>query len=105
MNDGAAVDPANYDWSESGIIELRSGCFTRRFRGVTVTIISGYAAVPDDVQLVVDRLAERAMSSTGNIQQVGQVRYSTGTDGVSLGLSLSAYDREILAPYKLPSRP
>lgn len=105
VNDGTAVEPNNYDWSESGIIELRCGRFTRRLRGVTLTVASGYTYLPDEIQDVADRLADRALAPTGNVQQVGQVRYGTGSDGVGLGLSLSAYDRDLLAPYKLPSRP
>jgi hypothetical protein len=102
--DGTLLNADQYDWSASGIVELRCGVFTSRLRGVTVTLTHGYDLMPDDVQNVINGLIDRAGTSTPGVQQVGQVRYWIGSDGIGVGLSLSAADRAVLAPYKLVGR-
>lgn len=94
-SDGITLDPDSYDWSETGIVELRSGRFSRRLRGVTVTLTHGYTFMPDEVQQVIDYMAGAGFGPRA--VQVGQVRVETPTGWVAA--------ESILDRYKLPPRP
>lgn len=104
-NDGTVLDADAYDWSEAGIVEMRCGRFSRRRRGVVVTLTHGYDDMPAEVEAVIDRIASRSAADAGVVAQVGQVRYATTASGVGVGGSLTDFDRAVLARYKLPPRP
>lgn len=95
VNDGTVVDPESFDWSKRGMIELRSGRFSRRFRSISVSLTHGYDFMPAQVQTVIDQLTASGIGPQP--VQVGQVRVETASGWVSA--------ESILAPYRLPSRP
>lgn len=95
ISDGTTLDPDCYDWSESGIVELRGGWFSRRLRGVSVALKHGYETMPADLAAVVSQIDGTGFGPQA--VQVGQVRVQTA-DGVQAAGS-------ILDRYKLPPRP
>jgi hypothetical protein len=94
-SDGITVDPEDYDWSEAGIVELRCGVFSSRFRGVTVGLTHGYANMPADVLAVIAQLDAGGFGP--QVAQVGQVRVQTAAGMVAADA--------ILDRYRLPPRP
>lgn len=53
---GATVDASTYDWSDAGYLQRRSGCWTRRLRGVEVTMTHGYSGCPAALAALVGAL-------------------------------------------------
>lgn len=102
--DGDAADLGGVEWSQAGFLR-RAAAFPDGLRSVTATISHGYAAMPLDVQAVIDRLVERGVETIGALVQVGQVRYATGSDGLPAAATLTDLDRAVLDRYRLPPRP
>lgn len=112
-----AVDPNDYEWSESGVLRRSSSSpwvtrpgprWSSRLRGVTVTFVHGYESWPLDVLAVVERLSARAVEGSRGpavLTQVGAVSYATGEDGLPVTSTLGSLDRAVLDRYKLPPRP
>lgn len=102
------VSADNFDWSESGYLELRCGHWTCRPRGVTAAITHGYEQAPADVIGVIMQIAARASSSPAGItrEQAGSVSFSYAltAPGVSGGVALLEHERTILDHYRLPPR-
>lgn len=93
------------EWSERGLLRLRSGMFPDGLRRVTVTFRHGYA--PDeipDVQAICLNMARRAMSGPGIIgsQSVNgaSVTYLTA-GGAPLSIPMLDIERQQLAPYRI----
>lgn len=105
QSDGATIAPDAYDWSTAGLLKLRAGCWSHRFGGISVTLNHGFETMPDEVAAVITRIADRALNDVGMLAQVGQVRYGTASDGVSIGGSLTLFDRAALDAYRLPGLP
>ena len=115
---GTVVDPTGYAWSATGVVR-RTGeggdglwgytwthaRWTGALRGLVVAFTHGYDELPLEVQAVVDRVASRAVESSGLLTQVGQVTYATGEDGLPATGTLTAADRAVLDLYRLPKRP
>ena len=97
---GAALDPAAYRWTLSGIVSRVWGWWPRA-ESATVTFTHGYPLFPAAVWQIVERVAQRAADDPGALQQVGQVRYAS-VSGVGIGSSLSDLDRRDLNAYRLP---
>lgn len=91
-NDGVDVLPY-VDASEKGMLHLRSGRWSTRFRGVTVTIEHGYESAPD-VAGVIAAVAERSGSMI-RTQSVGPAAV-----GYAVAELLQS-ERDKLAPYRL----
>lgn len=103
--EGRPVPEDQYDWSQSGMIRLRSGEVPDRFRSVKVTLKHGFDMVPDLAQVGI-QLALNALSSPmgATREQAGQVSVSWAyNEGVSGGLTLTARDRALLDRYRLPN--
>lgn len=99
-NDGAPV--TGWRQRTRGVL---FGCWAKR-RLYEVTMTHGYAAMPDSVQAVIDAVAAREPGSTGQLAQVGQVRYAVDpATGAPYGGLLTAAERSALARYKLNARP
>lgn len=105
-NNGEVVDPDQYDWSESGYLELRCGHFSTRPRGIEVTLTHGYDTAPGDLVEATVSIASRSGDTGGTVmERAGQVQVSFGTfNGVSGGVALLDHEKAVLAPYKLPPR-
>lgn len=107
-NEGTALTDVEYDWSESGYIESRYGCWTTRPRQVEVEFTHGYDDIPADVVGVAVAVAARAIASPSGAtrQQVGAVALGYATvNGASGGIALLQHERDILDQYRLPPRP
>ena len=107
-NQDDVVDLSTLDWSESGYLQLRSGHWSTRPRGVEVTMTHGYVETPADVMGVIVGIASRAVASPSGI--VGSTASGPfavsyiAADGVAGGLLLMQHERAILDHYKLPPR-
>jgi len=95
VNEGTELDTDAYDWSDAGIVELRHGWFSRRLRGLTVTLTHGYDTMPADVAAVIAQIDGTGFGPQA--VQVGQVRVETASGIVTAS--------SILDRYKLPPRP
>jgi hypothetical protein len=94
----------SYDWSEAGIIQLRSGHWPNRLRAVTVTLEHGWK--PEDIphiqQLILD-LAKRARSQPTVASQStnGSSVTNWNNGGKPLGIQLMDVEKDMLEPYRL----
>lgn len=106
-NDGEAVDVENYDWSTTGWIGLREGCWSTRASGIVVECVSGYETTPESLKGVIMAAASRGASSpTGAyLQRAGgvQMQWQAGSAS-ALGGQFLEDERAILDLYKLPAR-
>ncbi|VXB24992.1 Gp8 [Arthrobacter sp. 9V] len=101
-NDGADVLPA-LDWSAAGLLTLSCGRWTRKNRGVRITLTHGFTEAPD-VAGVVATVAGRAAQQIGPVvrQNAGPMGVSYGTvNGAPISLPLLQSEKDILTPYKL----
>jgi len=104
-SDGTTLNVAtDFDWSANGYLEMVDGVWSRRLRGVTATITHGYDVMPDEVQALIDRLAQRILDDPGMVVQAGQVRYGASGPIAPTGV-LTDDDRRVLRPYRLPGTP
>lgn len=97
-NDGVAV--ADPEWSEAGMVR---GCWTGKFRGVTVSMQHGYEECPGEILGVLVEAASRGVGGSA-VSQVGQVRMG-GASGVPGAASFMLDQKAVLDRYALPSRP
>lgn len=104
-NDGTALtDP---EWSEAGMV--RTGRWTQRFRGVTVTLTHGYDKCPEDILEVLRHMVGQrsALASFGPAQTQGAGPFSMQMPTATLAgaVGLSGQHRGVLDKYRLPPRP
>jgi hypothetical protein len=107
-DEGNALTSDDFDWSESGYLERRTGTWSTRPRQIVVELTHGYAEIPDDLIGAAVAIAARASSSPS-----GSVREQTGpfardfgqVNGVAGGIALLEQEKDILSRYKLPPRP
>lgn len=94
---------SDVDWSEDGILERVGGRFARRRRWYEVTFSHGYAdGTPDDVKLVVNRVATRAITNPEGLATEGVGGYNAGFAFDETRLpTLSRPDRRDLDEYRL----
>lgn len=102
--EGAELAQDAYDWSEAGLIQLRSGHWPDHPRAVEVALNHGYPPeeVPEILELI-RNLAKRARTQPGVASQSvngASVSYLTA-GGAPLGLQLLQIEKEQLDPYKL----
>lgn len=101
---GRPFDPLTLEWSELGNIRHPGGCWTTRYRAITVTFEHGFEQA-DDVKQIVLQVVANALSSPMGItrEQAGQVSisWSTTAPGVSGGISLLERDLALLDTYRL----
>ncbi|WOH20131.1 hypothetical protein IRJ34_07345 [Paenarthrobacter sp. GOM3] len=101
-NDGIDV-LSSLDWSAKGILALAGGRWTRKNRGVRITLRHGFDEAPD-VAGVVAGVAARAAAQVGPVvrQNAGPMGVSYGTvNGAPISLPLLETEKETLLPYKL----
>ncbi len=104
-NDGVTVDQTGFDWSPAGLVKLRSGCWSNRYRSVALSISHGFESAPDVVQIVQQVVANAISSSMGATrEQAGQVSisWSLTAPNVAGGVSLLQRDLDVLNLYRLP---
>lgn len=106
--DGETLEVESFDWSTSGMVELRHGHWPRRFRSIIVSMKHGFESAPDVAQVVQQVVANAISSSMGATrEQAGQVSisWSLTAPNTSGGISLLQRDLDTLNLYKLPGRP
>ena len=97
---GAVVDASAYEWSRTGDVKRVAGRWTRRWRGLEVDLVHGYASVPAALRmLVVDSVADAVSSPAGAPTAIGPFQWGTQMPASSRWLS---EQRTILDRYRLP---
>ena len=105
VEDGVTLDLDSVEWSKDGWLEKCYGRWTRKVAGVVVTIDHGYAAVPPEVEAVVQAVAQRAVDNPGSIVRTQDGPFSetyaqTGFNQ-STPLALLESEKETLGPYRI----
>lgn len=101
-----ATRTGDYEWSELGSVQMTSGYWTERYRGLSVVFTHGYDAAPDVAQIIMQVCANALSSPMGATreQAIGfAASWSSTAPGVSGGLSLLERDLAILDTYRLRS--
>lgn len=110
------IDPADYDWSDNGVIHLNWGAgwdatrrwWTTRRGGVVVTYTHGYDPVPDDVAGVCLDMAKRLYDAAASTTSGADVRSETLGDytityqSTGAGALLQS-EVDILSEFELPA--
>ena len=97
---GVEWDPAQYGWSQAGMLESYGPAFPRRFRSVRVTMRHGYEEAPAVASVITQAVLGACASPMGATrEQAGQVAVSWARTG----LKLDGDDMAALAPYRLQS--
>ena len=106
--EGNPVGADRFEWSQTGILWLNA----RGFRRVEVEMTHGYdvdSTAGVLLSSIVLATAARAKSSPSGLMraQVGQVSetYSQTAHNQAGGVALLTSEKNLLAPYRLPSRP
>lgn len=100
---GTALDVAELEWSQKGMV--RRNCWPHKFRSIVVTYRHGFETAPDLMQIAQQVVANAISSPLGaTSEQAGalSVSWATTAPGVSGGLSLLQRDYAVLDQYKLP---
>lgn len=98
-SDGQAVDDP--EWSQSGMVRRR--CWSRKFRGIEVTMTHGYDTCPEALKGVVVSMAARGTAGPGASMTVAgpfTMTYGSAMQGGATGF-LEAH-RTVLDRYRLP---
>lgn len=91
--DGDPLGPDDYDWSESGRLQLRSGIRGRGMRSLSITATHGHETCPPDLVQLIAQLAAPGMG--------GQMVRSEGTGEFTTSYFGHA-QQSVTAPYTLP---
>lgn len=98
----ARSSPADYTWSVHGIIEKRSGVWTRERQGVHVTLTHGFDMAPDVAGVVVAASVRHAGSPDGNaLARVGDIAYQSSGAGAAGGSAFLQSEYAVLDAYRL----
>ena len=104
INRGHVVDDPQ--WSQNGMIR---GCWTDRFRGITVTMTHGYDECPADIVAVLEHMASQgeAAEAVGVMQSMtaGPFTAQASTASLAGAVGLSGQHRGVLDRYKLAASP
>jgi len=123
LADGTDPDiPADYSWSEAGIIQRGpagqtawSGSWscgvslwTRELRGIVVELTHGYDEWPPELAGIINAVSQRMVDNPTGLEQqtVGPFteKYATSGGG-GAGSGFAGADEAVLARYRLPPRP
>lgn len=94
------VDPEDYEWSQSGDVRRRRGCWTTRWRGLHIDLTHGYDQCPPALAaLLVDTVSEALAHPVGAPSVIGPFQWGAQMPASSRWLS---EQRTILDHYRLP---
>lgn len=85
IENGTPLDPSAYEWSADGDVKRVRGCWTTRWRGITVTLTHGYD--PADVDMrdlgsaLADAVTNQAMAPAGIPEVIGPYQFGGETGG------------------------
>lgn len=101
--DGVALDLADLNWSQRGLIIKRSGLrWSEMFSSVAVTMSHGYASAPDFESVVLGAIERGAFSSDQALRVIGPFQYNAPPDDRLIFLDA---ERAVLDRYALEKRP
>lgn len=91
----------DYEWSAKGILRRLGGyVWEQKFRSVTVTYSHGFTEVPEDVRLLVVRVAARGWANPTSVTNESAAGYSAGYGfDASRNPQLTDADRQVLREY------
>ncbi|ALE05513.1 hypothetical protein AL755_08520 [Arthrobacter sp. ERGS1:01] len=95
---------ADVDPSTKGILSRRTGHWSLRNSGISITIKHGYESAPDVAGLIASIASRAVMNPGGNIvnQRAGTQSLTLATSGgASASIPLMATEKELLEPYRL----
>ncbi len=75
---GAELDQSVYEWNADGILRKPFGYWVQRFRNIVVTYSHGFEEVPEDIRLLVVRVASRAWTNPTQVTNEGAAGYTVG---------------------------
>lgn len=94
--------PADYTWSAHGIVEKRSGRWTRERRGVHVTCVHGFPAADELLGVVVAAAVRHSSSPDGNaLSKVGDISYQSSGAAAAGGSAFLQSEYAVLDHYRL----
>lgn len=64
LENGTALDPEGFEWSEGGDVKRVGGCWTTRWRGVRVTLNHGFDV--DDIPDLLGAMASAVSTAAAN---------------------------------------
>lgn len=106
-DNGVLIDPADYHWSEAGVLTRVGGWWGAR--KIVVEMTHGYDVIPLEVTGIVQAVAQRAFDNPGSRprEQGGPFSDTYSQSGLNQAPALALLDAEkaTLARYKLPPRP
>jgi len=99
---GQPVDLDDLEWTDSGLLRMKRGCWSQAWRGTEITVRHGYQACPDVAQAIV-RACSAAISAPAGIvrEQAGQVSFQYADSGPGMSSSI---DYPLIALYQVPWR-
>ncbi|WP_328660373.1 hypothetical protein [Nocardia salmonicida] len=97
--DGTAVPADQFDWSEKGMLRHRSGLWTDRWRGITVTLTHGYDQAPAGViGVIADVVADAMAVPLGTVpEKMGPFEFGGG------GTAFKSHQLAVLYRYQATS--
>lgn len=100
--DGTAVPATEWEWSELGMLRHRSGVWTDRWRGITVTLTHGYDTAPAGVLGVILDVVSDAVATPlgGGPEKVGPFEFPAGG-----GTAFRAHQLAVLNRYRAAAGP
>lgn len=94
--------PADYTWSVHGIVERRTGCWTRERRGVHVTCTHGFEVADALLGVVIAAAVRHASTPDGNaLSRVGDISYQSSGASAAGGSAFLQSEYAVLDHYRL----
>ncbi|KAA0916458.1 hypothetical protein [Dietzia sp. ANT_WB102] len=91
-----------YSWSVHGVVEKRSGVWTRERRGVKVSLTHGFDAADDLLGVVVHAAVRHTSAPDGNaLARVGDISYQSSGAGAAGGSAFLQSEYAVLDHYRL----
>lgn len=102
VNGVARSEPVDFTWSVHGILEKRSGVWTRERRGVHVTCIHGFDVADALLGVVVAAAVRHASTPDGNmLSRVGDISYQSNGAATAGGSAFLLSEYAVLDQYRL----
>lgn len=99
VEDGVTLDVADLEVSKRGLVRKKSGSWTERFGGITVTMNHGFDDAPAFNAAVLSMIDRSSLASSGSLIGVGPFRWSEAK--VESGAAFTDEERGWLTQYRL----
>lgn len=105
FEDGNVIDPLTLEWSELGLVyKAARARWTRRYRGITMSITHGFTEAPDFNAAIVSVVDRLSMGQPGGTEVVGPFQFP-GAPAATSGAVFTGIEKALLDQYRLESRP